>query len=193
MKSNVPMKRIWVGVFAIVMVCLMGLVMMTTPPPDADASISAATIQSAEQTVSAESPNSFAGEAGSSIVRMMAALAIVLACIYGSVFLVKRFGPNRAGRSGGKRMLEMMDSISVGPKKMIAIVRVGERAVVVGITDNQMTSLTELDKDELPEGCLEKTAVIKTTQPSFASLFTTMWNGQQKQAKMTETQTTQVA
>ena len=187
------MKRIWVGVFAIVMVCLIGLVMMTTRPPEADTSISAATTQSVDQVAPASSPNSFEGEAGLSIVRMLAALAIVLACIYGSVFLIKRFGPNRAGRSGGKRMLEMMDSISVGPKKMIAIVRVGERAVVVGITDNQMTSLTELDKDELPDGCLEKTTEMKTAQPSFASLFTMMWNGPQKQAKMTDTQTTQVA
>lgn len=187
------MKRIWISVFAIVAVCVMGLVMMTTHPPEADASISTGTIQSTEQTVQEQAQESFANEASSSIMRMIVALAIVLACIYGCVFLLKRFGPNKTGRSGEKRMLEMIDSISVGPKKMIAVVRVGERAVVVGITDTQMTSLSELDKDELPDGCLEKMAERKTAPPNFANLFKTIWNGPVKSTKMTDSQTTQVA
>ena len=187
------MKRVWIGVFAILAVCAMGLVMMTTNSPSADASISTGTIESVEQTAQTPAQESFATEAGSSIMRMIVALAIVLACIYGCVFLLKRFGPNKAGRSGEKRMLEMIDSISVGPKKMIAVVRVGERAVVVGITDTQMTSLSELDKDELTDSCLKKTTERKIAPQNFANLFNTIWNGPVKSTKITDSQTTQVA
>jgi flagellar protein FliO/FliZ len=187
------MKRVWMGVFAIVAVCAMGLVMMMTRTPSADASISTSTVQPTEQTEQTTPKDSFATEASSSIMRMIAALAIVLACIYGCVFLLKRFGPNKMGRSGEKRLIEMIDSISVGPKKIIAVVRVGERAVVVGITDTQMTSLSELDKDDLPDGCLEKTTEGKIAPQNFAALFNTIWNGPVKQTKMTDSQTTQVA
>jgi flagellar biosynthetic protein FliO len=192
-KSNLSMKHVWIGVFAILAVCAMGLVMITTNSPSADASITAGTIESFDQTAQSPAQETFAAEAGSSIMRMIVALAIVLACIYGCVFLLKRFGPNKTGRSGEKRMLEMIDSISVGPKKMIAVVRVGERAVVVGITDTQMTSLSELDKDELPDGCFEKTTERKTAPQTFANLFSTIWNGPVKATKMTDSQTTQVA
>jgi flagellar protein FliO/FliZ len=124
---------------------------------------------------------------------MIAALALVLACIYGCVFLIKRFGVNRAGLSRDKRMLEVIDSISVGPKKMIAVVRVGERAVVVGITESGMTSLTELDKEELPETVKSTGAAQHAHRPSFSGLLDSMMNRSRSEARSAESNAGTVA
>ena len=46
-------------------------------------------------------------------------------------------------------LLSMPASLTVGPREQIAVVKVGERVLVVGITSQQIQLLTELDG--LPE------------------------------------------
>jgi len=41
-------------------------------------------------------------------------------------------------------------TLSVGPREQIAVVKVGERAMLVGITSQSIQLLTELDARDLP-------------------------------------------
>ncbi len=41
--------------------------------------------------------------------------------------------------------LEVMESIHIAPKKMVTLLRVGEKSVLVGSTEGSMSLLSELD------------------------------------------------
>lgn len=88
------------------------------------------------------------GSAYGSLVKMIIALVVVIACIYGGMFVLGRMmGKRGKGAISGKN-LELIESTYVGPKKTVSLLRVGEKAVLVGVTDNGITMLTELDQTE---------------------------------------------
>jgi flagellar biosynthetic protein FliO len=85
------------------------------------------------------------GAATMSILKMLAALAVVIALIYLAIYLLKKFmGRGRVG--GGKaRVLEILETAYIDPKKSLSLVRVADKSVLIGVTDNQISMLTELD------------------------------------------------
>jgi len=80
-----------------------------------------------------------------SLVRMISALAIVLVCIYLAMYLLKRMMGKRYSTSGQPNLLEVLATIYIAPKKTVSLVRVADKSVLVGMTDNQISVLTELD------------------------------------------------
>ncbi len=103
------------------------------------------------------------------ILKMLSALVLVIAALYGGLYLLKKMMTNRRFAASQDAALEVLESAYVGPKKMLSLVRVGKKAVLVGVTDQQISLLTELDADE--------TAVLLTPKPqgkpseSFGHLF----------------------
>ena len=87
----------------------------------------------------------------SSILRMLSALVVVVICIYGAVFALKRFMGRKIAGRGSQGILEVLETAHLGPKKMVSVVRVADRSVLVGITENQITLLTELDETKTAE------------------------------------------
>lgn len=82
------------------------------------------------------------------IVKMLSALTIVIAALYGGLYLLKRLMSNRRVSATSTAALEVIESTYVGPKKMVSLVRVGGKAVLVGVTDQQISMLTELSAEE---------------------------------------------
>lgn len=82
------------------------------------------------------------------LIRMLSALIIVLFAIYAGVYLLRRLTGRRAGGFSGANALHVIQSASVGPKKSVALVRVADRSVLVGVTENQISILTELTEEE---------------------------------------------
>lgn len=91
------------------------------------------------------------------VIKMVSALVVVVICIYGGIYLLKRmmYGNNR--QRSRAALLEVIETTHVGPKKTLSLVRVADRSVLVGVTENQISVLTELDADE--------TAVILAREP----------------------------
>ncbi len=84
------------------------------------------------------------GTAAGSLVRTVGALLLVIVVIYAGVFAARRwlqFGGGKS-RSGGGH-LELIESVYLGPKHRLSLVRMGEKTVLVGIAENGMTSLAE--------------------------------------------------
>ena len=75
-------------------------------------------------------------------------LLLVVLSIPLVLWLVKRLSQLPAGRANG--MLSIAATLSVGPREQIAVVKVGERAMLVGITSQSIQLLTELDARDLP-------------------------------------------
>lgn len=71
-------------------------------------------------------------------IRMVISLAVVL-CL---LFVVARFARRGRPRNGGPD-LAVISRCSVGSKASVAVVQLGERALVVGVTDQSVTLLSE--------------------------------------------------
>jgi flagellar biosynthetic protein FliO len=80
-------------------------------------------------------------------MRMFSSLGLVLAIIIGFSYGLRHFA--QRGFEGKKnQLIQVMETRSLGGKKSIAIVKVAEAVLIVGITGERLTLLTRLEKDE---------------------------------------------
>jgi flagellar biosynthetic protein FliO len=73
-------------------------------------------------------------------------LGAVLALAYVSLAALKRYTSGSVSQRGS--LLEVLDSTTLGPNRSVYVVRAGEKRLVLGVTQNQITALAELDPDE---------------------------------------------
>ena len=126
---------------------LMGLVMINGST-SAERGVDLANFNAAQsQDVT---PAEFSGPALPSLLRIVSALAITIACIYGGIYALKRMSGKRGG-FGGSRNLEILETTAVAPKKMISLVRVADKAILLGVTENGISTLTELSPEKTAE------------------------------------------
>ncbi len=90
----------------------------------------------------------------------LAILFFILAVLWLLVRLMRRGGGGFLTGSGQSMRLE--SRLSLGPKKWLVVARILDRRLVLGVTDQQITMLTELDADERPAS---------EPKSSFASLL----------------------
>jgi flagellar protein FliO/FliZ len=88
------------------------------------------------------------------LVRVVVSLGVVLAVMAGAAAVLRRsgvVGRVPAGRRGTRRggAVEVIARHGLSRTASLAIVRLGERALVLGVTEHQVTLLTEVDPDEL--------------------------------------------
>lgn len=88
------------------------------------------------------------GSLALSTFKMISALVVVLVCIYLGVYFLKKLMGRRSAANGRNNLLQVLESAYVGPKKTVSLVRVADRSVLIGVTDNQISILTELDAEE---------------------------------------------
>jgi flagellar biosynthetic protein FliP len=87
---------------------------------------------------------------GSGPFGLIAALAVTLGLLAVAVHFLRRLQTGQAGNGRGVR-LEILRRVMIGPKQGIALLRVGERVLVVGIAENGVSLLTELSGDALSD------------------------------------------
>ena len=85
----------------------------------------------------------------SSAIKTFSALALILAVILICFYLVKRFWPRGSGLLNSDRLIRVITTSPIAPKKMISVVEVGEDILVLGLTDSQITMLTKVTDEEV--------------------------------------------
>jgi flagellar protein FliO/FliZ len=116
-------------------------------------------------------------------VRMILVLAIVIACIYAIVYLMKR-----GMRPGAENdpFLRKVSSITLSPGKSVQIVTLIDHAYVIGVTDNAINLIGTVDDKELIDSMnlyADKNANTKKPR-SFADVLDIfMPNGPREQKK----------
>ena len=71
-------------------------------------------------------------------------LAAILALLFAGFWLLKRYGSKWGlGPSGRGGMLRLMAHLSLGPRKSLIVVRFLNKDLVLGVTDQSITLLTE--------------------------------------------------
>ncbi len=81
--------------------------------------------------------------------KVIMALLAVLALIMLTFYLIKRFFPMR-GASLGRSRLKVLDTLPLGGKRWIQVIKVYGRNLVIGVTHERIELLTELSEEELP-------------------------------------------
>jgi flagellar biosynthetic protein FliO len=76
-------------------------------------------------------------------------LGAVLALAYVSMAALKRYTSGSVSQRG--TLLEVLDSTTLGPNRSVYVVRAGAKRLVLGVTQNQITPLAELDPEDAPE------------------------------------------
>jgi flagellar protein FliO/FliZ len=86
-----------------------------------------------------------AGEPAMPIMSTLVSLIIVLAVIAVAAFVVKRVAPGHAPQS---RMMHVVSQLPLGAREKISVVEIGDQWLVLGVTANQVTLLTQTPKQE---------------------------------------------
>ncbi len=77
-------------------------------------------------------------------LRMGGSLLLVLALLGAMMWMLKRLKALQE-KHNGPRQMELLETLTVGVRQKIALVRVGSRQVLVGMTPGQFTALGSWD------------------------------------------------
>ena len=92
--------------------------------------------------VGAAQPGGDVPDLGTAMLKMLAALALVLGLFAAGIYLLKRFGVVPWSAQGGDLRLERV--VSLGYRNRLAVVRAGGQRFLVGITPTQINRIAEL-------------------------------------------------
>jgi len=82
-------------------------------------------------------------------VKMVSALAIVLGLMALTAYLFRKYLNPKLGGAGGGMLLRVKGTIPLGVKKEIALVEVGGKILVVGVTPTQISLLCEMEPERM--------------------------------------------
>lgn len=113
-------------------------------------------------------------DAGTSVLRMMGSLAIVIAILFGGVWLWKR---SQTWQRGGRAArLQVVETRSLGPRQSLAVVGYERQRFLISCTPAGVTMLTALpDETTVVAMPVETPADSKPPLPSFAQALATAW------------------
>mgnify|MGYP001273803984 CR=1 FL=1 len=101
------------------------------------------------------------------LARMVFSLFVVLVLIWGAVQILQRVSKTSANK--GSSHIRVLDRAHLAPKRAIYVVQIGSQPLALGVTDNQITTLAELDAEEIRAAYPDQEPRIGTQ--SFAHLF----------------------
>lgn len=75
---------------------------------------------------------------------------IMLVMVVGALayYTTRLIGGAKYGK-GGRRNLEIVESMGVGPQSFVHVLKVGKKYVLIGVTRGQVSLLTELEEEQL--------------------------------------------
>lgn len=149
MPTNKPyQKRLVLATTLILAAAVAGLFMLNIEQVTADKGLAA------ENTVPAEGPTDQelgvlpSGNVTKAFLKMISALIVVIVIVYLALYFLRRMMGRRYGHTAGGELLEILQTAYVGPHKAVSLVRIADRSVLIGVTDHQVSVLTELDAAE---------------------------------------------
>lgn len=135
-----------------------GLLLTATIGWTADSTLTAPAVSAptvADTLPAVATPPSLMDEALPSLLRIVGSLLVIVIAIYLAVFLLRRLSGNRAG-GGRVKTIQVIEQTYLAPKKAVCLLKLADRAVLVGITDTSINLLTEFDWETLPPEVMKK-------------------------------------
>lgn len=100
------------------------------------------------------------------LLGMLLAVAGVLALAYVVTRWVGRHGAPRPNAGGGSERFQVLRQLSLGQNERLALVRVGERCLLLGVSPGGVTLLRELTEEEAASW-LPRDGAPEPAPPSF--------------------------
>ena len=111
--------------------------------------ISGTGTESAESPA-AESPAEVANPGmGSMMVKVIVTVLLLIGILYGGMRALRALSGRVGGGAFRPGAISVLHKTHIAPKKAIYVVKVGGKAMVVGVTDSQINHLSDLDNEEL--------------------------------------------
>jgi flagellar biosynthetic protein FliO len=82
-------------------------------------------------------------------VKIIGSVVLVVGLLYAAMYAVKRFGPGLKLGGIKENAISVMYKRHIAPKKAIYILKIGQRSMVVGVTDSQINHLADLTEEDL--------------------------------------------
>lgn len=92
--------------------------------------------------------NSVLLTASSDWLQLSVLLILFIFVLVGAYFATRLFG-NFHIKKGNSRNIKQLESITVGPQKVIQLIKVGEEYLLIGITKDRITYIKEIDKTNI--------------------------------------------
>lgn len=81
-----------------------------------------------------------------SILKTFSILLVIVAALFATAWVIKKYGPvARVKKTTG---LSVTGQVALNPKASLAIVRAGGSVLLLGVTQNNVTLIKDLGKDE---------------------------------------------
>jgi flagellar protein FliO/FliZ len=106
-----------------------------------------------------------------SMTRIGLSLMVIVIIIYLAVFALRKFSGNSMGGKKGKTV-QIIEQTYLAPKKSVFLLKLADRAVLVGVTDTNINMLTEFDLDVIPRDVIERVEKQQGGFPGFLSAAT---------------------
>lgn len=90
-------------------------------------------------------------DSGASIFTTAAYLCLILGVIFLAYWALRRFGPYGATAGSGANNPKLLGRLFLGNRQSVAVVRYREKTMVLGVTEEQINLLTELDGENEDE------------------------------------------
>ncbi len=134
--------------------------------------LGAAALAATPDTSAASNPNiSTPFETAGMALGVFLKLALVIALIYASLYLLRRWKGILPGAP--VRQLAVMETLRLSPRQSLHLVKVSDRLVLIGATDQNLSLLTEV-KGELEPETSPKQAAFAPIEPAPAADFKSM-------------------
>lgn len=80
------------------------------------------------------------------IIKLIFPLLLISLLLYGLLVFVKKYSFKRGGNT--IKNIKVLSNQMIMPKKFLSVVRVKDKLLILGISDNNINLLKELDADE---------------------------------------------
>jgi flagellar protein FliO/FliZ len=85
-------------------------------------------------------------------IRMFTVLAFLLGLIILAFYVIKRINVQRNGFLLGQKQMQLIETLYLGPKRSLALLKVGKELFILGISPSQISFLTSVaGPSECPE------------------------------------------
>lgn len=100
------------------------------------------------------------------ITQWIKALGLVLIVIIVGIFLLRKKLGMKTGLTGRKRYIHVVESVSLGSKKSIHLIKVPGKVLLIGVTNERIQSLSEITEKDIVDSI-----VSESKSGEFLSIF----------------------
>ena len=99
------------------------------------------------------------GITGADVFRMLGSLALVISLLVLLLWSLRKLQGKMSSHNSGRR-LQIIESLSVGTRQKVALIRVGEREVLIGISPTQINGIASW-----PDGPVQPKDFLESASP----------------------------